>query len=423
MRIFAKDGRRVPLLATAVLLPGPQALAMAVDLSPIRRVEAQKDALEDQLRQSQKLEAIGSLAGGIAHDFNNLLSVILTYAELIQGDLDLRSPIQRDLGEIESAARRAAKLTGQLLAFGRRQVLRPRVLELPAVVANLRGMLRRLLPEDIELALRMDPATGPISADPGQLEQVVVNLVVNARDAITGSGTVTLAIDPVVLDETFALAHVGAGLGLHARLSVSDTGDGIDDAIRARIFEPFFTTKPLGEGTGLGLSTVHGIVQQSGGSVFVDSELGRGTRFDVYLPIVDRCVETVPAPSVVGAGGTETILLCEDEDQVRAALRRILTRVGYRVIEATNGAEALAVTGAIDLLLTDLVMPGISGRELAERLVARRPGLAVIYMSGYTDDAIVRYGVARNAVAFLQKPIEPAELTRKLREILDAPRV
>jgi PAS domain S-box-containing protein len=388
-----------------------------------KRAESLKDALEAQLRQAQKLEAIGSLAGGVAHDFNNILSVILSYSEMMKSDLEPGHAMIGDVDEINSAALRAANLTRQLLAFSRQQVLQPSVLDLNEVVRDLKSMLRRLLSEDVELVINAE-AAGNVHADPGQIEQVLMNLVVNARDAMPRGGSITIETASVSLDASFAAEHIGVTPGPHVMLSVTDTGQGMDSVVRARIFEPFYTTKDKGKGTGLGLSTVFGIIRQSGGTIWVDSEPGVGTSFRAYLPEVAASTDTTAAlarPAL--KRGTETILLCEDEEPVRVLARTILTRNGYRVLEARNGGEALMLCEqhpSIELLLTDVVMPMMSGRQLAERLRSIRPDLKVLYMSGYTDDAIVRHGVLRDEIEFLHKPITPEVLARKVRDVLDA---
>jgi two-component system cell cycle sensor histidine kinase/response regulator CckA len=414
---------REPL--TEAALEGLRTIADAIAVGIRRnRAEAAKESLEAQLRQAQKLEAIGSLAGGVAHDFNNILSVILSYSEFIKSDLPPGHALVADAEEINTAALRAAGLTRQLLAFSRRQVLQPRVLNLNEVVRDMKSMLRRLLSEDIELAIVVDPTTGNVNADPGQIEQVLMNLLVNARDAMPQGGSVTIETANVMLDAAFAAEHVGVTPGPHTMLSVTDTGHGMDAMVRARIFEPFFTTKETGRGTGLGLSTVFGIIRQSNGTIWVDSTVGVGTSFKVYLPNVTANVRATKAPQQAARGGNELILLCEDEDPVRSLVRAILTRNGYRVLEARNGGEALMLFeqhAAIDLLVTDVVMPVMSGRQLAERLGAIRPDLKVLYMSGYTDDAIVRHGVLKDEIELLQKPITPDVLARRVRAVLDAP--
>ncbi len=388
-------------------------------------VVAERERLEQQLRQAQKMEAIGRLAGGVAHDFNNLLTVILSYAELDFDALAPDDPIRENFIEIQKAALRAVSLTRQLLAFGRQQLLQPRPVDLDHTLRGIASMLRRVLGEDIELSLVTGCAAREVFADPGQIEQVVMNLVVNARDAMPTGGTLTLTTQLVELPDGPPSDPFAAEAGSFARLTVRDTGVGMDEATRARIFEPFFTTKALGHGTGLGLATVFGIVHQSGGRVTVASEPGRGARFDVDLPLATRPAggpsETVSTTRITA--GTETVLVVEDEDAVRVLLGRLLRRNGYHVLDARGGDEAFriatAYTGPIALLLTDVVMPRISGPEVAKRLVADRPGLKILYMSGYTDDTTVRHGVRQAGVAFVQKPITSDVLLQKVRDVLD----
>jgi CheY-like chemotaxis protein len=324
------------------------------------------------------------------------------------------------------AGRRAADLTRQLLLFSRQQVVETKVLDLSAILTNVNKMVRRLVGEDVEVIVRPAPSVGSVRADPSSVEQVIMNLVVNARDAMPTGGTITMTTADVTLDETYARTHLGAKPGPHVMLAVTDTGSGMDEATLARIFEPFFTTKEKGKGTGLGLSTVYGIVQQAGGTVWVDSALGKGTSFEVYLPRVDEAVQdAMPTVEPATLRGTETILLVEDEEQLRVVARGILKKFGYEVLEAKSGAEALQICErhrrTIHLLLSDVVMPKMSGPELAKRLVQARPGMRVLCMSGYTDDSIVRHGVLEGQMAFLQKPFTPGTLTRKVREVLDAP--
>jgi two-component system, cell cycle sensor histidine kinase and response regulator CckA len=389
-----------------------------------RRVEERTSALqktEEQLRQSQKLEAIGRLAGGIAHDFNNLLSVILSYTEM----LVVRVPdgdVKEDIQEIHEAGTRAADLTRQLLAFSRQQVLSPKVLDLNEVIDGMQKLLRRVIGEHIELRTTRR-RTGHVKVDPGQMEQVIMNLVVNARDAMPKGGTLTIETANVELDDTASAAHVGAQPGPYVMLAVTDTGAGMDPETQARIFEPFFTTKPTGKGTGLGLSTVFGIVQQSGGTVWVYSEPGKGTTFKIYLPRTTEVGhEERAAPVMHATRGSETVLLVEDEAQVRAVVRTVLTKAGYQVLEAHDGEDALRMcerfSGSIHLVLTDVVMPKMSGRELAERVSSFRPETKVLFMSGYTDDTVVHHGTLAEGMEFIQKPITPDALMRRIREVL-----
>ncbi|HXF96089.1 MAG TPA: PAS domain S-box protein [Gemmatimonadales bacterium] len=387
--------------------------------------------LEEQFRQAQKMEAVGQLAGGIAHDFNNILTAILGTCQLLERELPPRTPALEDVNEIRKAALRAADLTRQLLAYGRRQMLAPKVLDLNAVVSGLDSMLRRVLGEDVELVTTLAPGLWAVRADPGQVEQVILNLVVNARDAMPDGGCLTIATANVELDPPTALDHPGAAPGTYAALEVRDTGTGMPPEIRAHLFEPFFTTKEVGKGTGLGLATVYGIVKQSGGFIAVTTEVGRGTSFRIHLPRVESAIprESAPAPTLAPAAasaparGTETVLLAEDEDAVRHLAQRALEREGYTVLAAPDAAGALQAAegrqAPIHLLVTDVVMPGMGGRELAQRLLAQRPGLRVLYISGYPGDAVVRRGAISPDAAFLQKPFMPEELVRKVREMLD----
>jgi signal transduction histidine kinase len=382
--------------------------------------------LEQQLRQSQKMEAIGRLAGGVAHDFNNLLTAINGYSSLALQRANPDDRLRGYLEEIKKAGERAATLTRQLLAFGRKQMLKPVVLNLNDVVSDMNKMLRRLIGEDIRFNARFDPDLKPIKADPGQIEQVLVNLVVNSRDAMPQGGNLTIETANFESDAEFAGKHLGLAPGHYVMLAVSDSGCGMDDKTKARIFEPFFTTKEKGRGTGLGLSTVYGIVKQSGGTVWVYSETGKGSVFKVYFPQLQEDAEfskpvlvETPVPR-----GSETILLVEDEDVVRGLARKILEQAGYDVLDARGGDEAIRLChelpGPIHLLLTDVVMPERSGREIAECLAKLRPSTRVLYMSGYTDDAIVHHGVLDSDVEFIQKPFTPVALARKVREVLDA---
>ena len=383
--------------------------------------------LEEQFRQAQKMEAVGQLAGGIAHDFNNLLTAILGNTQLLLRDLPPGDSMRGDVEEIRKASERAASLTRQLLAYSRRQMLQPEVLDLNVVVAELDKMLRRLIGENIALVTVLAPDLGRVRADPNQIEQVLVNLAVNARDAMVdgGGGTLTIETANVDLDETFTQAHLGAKPGPHALLAVTDTGTGMDATVRAHLFEPFFTTKEVGKGTGLGLATVYGIVKQSDGYISVHSEPGRGASFKIYLPrLATQRMTPTPSMKAGAAGGTETILVVEDEPAVLSLSQRALEAHGYVVLAASDATTALRLVerhgGTIHLLLTDVVMPGMSGRDLADQLAARRPGSRVLYMSGYPGDAVVQERELKPGSAFLQKPFSPDGLARKVRAVLDA---
>ncbi len=380
--------------------------------------------LEAQLAQAQKMEAIGRLAGGVAHDFNNLLTVILSYSELLLEDLPAGSSDRDDVTQIRKAAQGASELTGQLLAFSRQQVLQPKVVDLNAAVSGMERLLTRVLPEDIKLRCTTASDTGTIRVDPGQLEQVIMNLAVNARDAMPTGGLLTIETANVDLDAAYLQAHPLAKPGRYVMLAVTDTGTGMDAATQARIFEPFYTTKEIGKGTGLGLATVQGIVQQSGGFIWVYSEPDHGTVFKIYLPRVDEPASTGDAATAAPTRGTETVLVVEDVPAVRAVTREMLKRYGYNVLEAADGPTALQLAAGyaepIDLLLTDVVMPEMNGRDLADRIQAARPATKVLFMSGYTDDAVVRHGILQDGIAYLQKPFTPGSLATKVREVLGA---
>ncbi|MBK6917935.1 MAG: response regulator [Deltaproteobacteria bacterium] len=394
-----------------------------------REAEAALARSEAQLRQSQKLEAVGRLAGGVAHDFNNLLSVVISCSELSMAELPREHPVLEYVQEIRRAADRAESLTRQLLAFSRGQLLEPRPTALGEVVQGLHRMLRRMIGEDIDLVVAQDGELPLVLLDRGQLEQVLMNLAINARDAMPTGGQLTIEVRNVVLDAAFCAAHPGLSPGAHVLLAVSDDGVGMEPEVQARAFEPFFTTKEIGRGTGLGLSTVLGIVQQSGGVIELESTRAVGTRFAIYFAALppDACV---PAPRTAGVRATprgrETVLVVEDDASVRELVGLLLRRLGYEVLSAEHGhaaCERFDTDGErIDLLLTDVVMPRMGGRELAELLRARRPELRVLYMSGHADDAVLRHGVMRDDVAFLPKPFTPAALADKVREVLDTER-
>jgi CheY-like chemotaxis protein len=374
------------------------------------------------------MEAVGRLAGGIAHDFNNLLAVMLGYTTLTLNRATDPAAVTRNLEQIRTAAERAANLTRQLLTFSRKQVLQPKIVELGGVVSELTTMLERLIGEDIELVTDVGRAKGHVKADRGQLEQVIVNLAVNARDAMPKGGRLSLVMRDVVVDAALAREQSGLKPGPHVRIEVSDTGVGMEPETLSRLFEPFFSTKEKGKGTGLGLATAYGIVKQSGGHIAVESAPGRGTTFRIWLPEVEDEAKTAAAPvstRTAVPAGSETILLVEDEDAVRGLLNEVLTESGYKVLQASSGAEALRVSrghaGPVDLLLTDVVMPGMGGREVATALTAERPGLRVLFASGYTAEAIARHGVLEPGTDLIHKPFTPDALLRRVRERLDRP--
>jgi PAS domain S-box-containing protein len=418
-----RQGGAVPVEVTTSTLKGgdEQDLGVIVVLRDLTAVRA----LEAQLRHAQKMEAVGRLAGGVAHDFNNLLTVITGRSQLLLLKLQPDSPLRRDVELVEETAHRASALTRQLLAFSRKQLVQPRVVDLNEVVRGMETMLSRLIGEDITLATHLDPTAGCVRADPAQLEQMIVNLAVNARDAMPLGGRLTLETSFVRLDDGFARHNLGLRPGPHVRLVVRDTGVGMDSLIKTHLFEPFFTTKGPGKGTGLGLATVYGIVTQSGGAIRVDSEPGQGATFTIDFPRVDAPAD-LRDPGITAAAphGSETVLLVEDEPAVRGLARDILHQQGYTVLEAADGDEALRVGrehgGPIHLLVTDVVMPQMGGRELSDRLKAGRREIKVLYVSGYTDDAILHQGVSETGTAFLPKPFSASALAHKVREVLDA---
>jgi PAS domain S-box-containing protein len=394
------------------------------DITERKRAEQETASLQDQLRQSQKVEAIGQLAGGISHDFNNLMTIIQGNAHLSLMDLQKGDPLRANIEEIRDAAKRAADLTRQLLAFSRKQILDMRVLDLNQVLHRLDKMLRRVIGEDIELTMFLPESIWKVKADPGQIEQVIMNLSVNARDAMPEGGKLTIETANVELDEEYARKHIAVQPGRYVMLSVSDTGVGMTPEVREKIFEPFFTTKERGKGTGLGLSTVYGIVKQSGGNIWVYSEPGQGTTFKIYLSQVDEPLEEQKEEAVGEVlQGHETILIVEDEDAVRKFAVRVLKKQGYKVLDAPDGGKAFTLCEEfkepIHLILTDVVMPGMSGRKLADRLKAIHPEIKVLYMSGYTDNAILHHGILEPGINFIQKPFTVENLPRKVREVLD----
>jgi PAS domain S-box-containing protein len=396
---------------------GVYAIAFVSDIS-------QRKQLEEQLVHAQKMEAVGRLAGGVAHDFNNMLTVIAGYNRMILDELSPMDPLRGYAEEVLKAADRAGALTNQLLAFSRRQIMRPRVVGVNVVLAQTEKMLNRLIGEDVELVMRLDPNAGNIKADPLHVEQAVVNLAVNARDAMPLGGRLTIETENVYLDENYARTHMGVKPGEFVLIAVSDTGHGMDAETRRRIFEPFFTTKEKGKGTGLGLATVYGMIKQTGGDIWVYSEPGSGSTFKLYFP---RVSEPPSDPAEDDAGlanraGGETILMVEDEQAVRELTVRILRQLGYAILMASSGAEALEISlaheGTIDLLLTDVVMPGMSGRHLADQLLVERPGTKVLFLSGYTENTVVHHGVLDAGVNFLPKPFSRESLAKKLRDVL-----
>jgi signal transduction histidine kinase len=391
----------------------------------VQHLRAEHKRLEDQLRQSQKMEAVGRLAGGVAHDFNNLLTIVLGYTDILLGSIRDQDPSRQLLAEIKKAGERCASLTRQLLAFSRKQVLLPRVLNLNAVISALEKMLNSLLGEHIVLAVTLDPDLRAVKTDPSQIEQVILNLAVNARDAMPRGGRLLIETANVTLGAAYARMHSEVAPGSYVLMSVSDTGCGMDESIRARVFEPFFTTKEPGKGTGLGLATVYGVIKQSGGHIEVSSAIGKGTTFKIYLPQTGQSAESISTgePLRTPIEGSESILLVEDEDALRSLVRESLRKNGYRVLEARNGGEALLIceqhNGPIHLMVSDVVMPYMSGRQLADRLVRLRPAMKTLLMSGYTDEAIAPPKDAGGADGFLQKPFTMDVLLRRVRALLE----
>jgi PAS domain S-box-containing protein len=430
LRLVRKDGENVLVSFSASPMRDANGAVVGLaafvrDVSERKRAQDDLKRVELQLQQAQKMEAVGRLAGGVAHDFNNILSVILSYSELLRAEVRPGEPMREALDEICSAGQRATSLTRQLLAFSRQQITELRILNLNDVVGGIESMLRRVLREDIDLTVLTGQNLWLCKADRGQMEQVLMNLVVNARDAMPEGGKVTIETSNSVLDAIYVRQHPDATTGPHVVLTISDSGVGMDRATQARIFEPFFTTKPQEKGTGLGLSTVYGIVKQAGGNIWVQSEPTKGTTFRIDLPRARGATNEsmAPPPRPAALGGSETILLVEDEEHVRAVVRTILRAARYNVLEASNGGEALLLceqhSGRIDLLLTDVVMPRLSGRELAERLAVVRPEMKVLFMSGYTKDTMIHEAVLEAGIQYLQKPITPDALRAKVRQVLD----
>jgi PAS domain S-box-containing protein len=423
--VTCKGGTEKIINFIPVQLETRENLIACEDITELKRAEEEKAVLQEQLRQSQKVEAIGRLAGGIAHDFNNLLTVIKGYSQLSSFELKEGDPLSVNIDEIQNAAERAASLTRQLLAFSRRQVMEMKVLDLNTLLRDLEKMLRRVIGEDIEMVIQLAEDLGRVRADVGQIEQVIMNLAVNAKDAMPSGGKLTIETANVELDESYARSHVDVRHGHYVMFSVSDTGVGMTPEVRERIFEPFFTTKERGKGTGLGLSTTYGIVKQSEGHIWVYSVQGKGTTFKIYLPRVNEPLEEIRKEVLKKElpRGNETILIVEDEEEVRKLAGKILEKQGYRILETFNGDDALVACekrkSPIHLMLADIIMPGMSGSELAKLLIPLYPEIKILYMSGYTDNAIVRHGVLEKGVNYIQKPFTMEGLARKVREVLD----
>ena len=422
--VTCKEGTEKIINFIPVQLETGENLIACEDITELKRAEEEKAALQEQLRQSQKVEAVGCLAGGIAHDFNNLLTVIKGYSQLSSFELKEGDPLRGNIDEIQNATDRAASLTRQLLAFSRRQVMEMKVLDLNTLLRDLEKMLRRVIGEDIELAIQLAEDLGRVRADVGQIEQVIMNLAVNGRDAMPNGGKLTIETANVELDEFYGRRHVDVKPGHYVMFSVSDTGVGMAPEVRERIFEPFFTTKEKGKGTGLGLSTSYGIVKQSEGNIWVYSEQGKGTTFKIYLPRVNEPLEAIRKEVLKEdlPRGNETILIVEDEEEVRKLAGKILERQGYRILETSNGNDAILACeryrSPIHLMLADVIMPGMGGSELAKLLEPLYPDIKILYMSGYTD-AIVHHGVLQRGVNYIQKPFTMERLVRKVREVLN----
>jgi len=423
IQVYRKDGKKICVLAGARAIRDASGKTLCYE-GGVEDVTERKQ-LEEQLVQSQKMEAIGTLAGGIAHDFNNLLTAIIGYSQLAGARLREGEPLYKEIEEIRKAGTRAADLTGQLLAFSRKQVLQPKLINVNLIVTNISNMIRRVIGEDIELVSSLDSELRHVTADPGRIEQVLMNLAVNARDAMPTGGKLIIETANTILDEDYARLHLDVTPGPHIMLAVSDTGCGMDAEVQSHMFDPFFTTKDLGRGTGLGLSTVYGIVKQSGGDIWVYSELGRGTTIKVYLPCSEAHVEhDYEERHQAASTGTETVLLVEDHVQVRSLAATVLRDCGYEVLEASGGDEALHIAqgfaGTIHLLLSDVVMPNMGGKDLAEQIKRKRPETKILFASGYTGDAVLLHGVAEARAAFIQKPFTPDALANKVREVLGA---
>ena len=422
--LVSKNGKQTPYYFTGQMIhvEGNTCLiGMGIDVTEHR-------SLEEQLRESQKMEAVGRLAGGIAHDFNNLLTVIIGYGELLLSKIGEGKPMSLEAGEIRKAALKAASLTNQLLAFSRRQILSPEVLDLNGIVTDVEKMLRRIIEEHIDVELNLDEDLWKVKADRNRIEQVIINLAINAKDSMSKGGTLSIGTRNIMIDETTVNIHPDVGPDAYVALSIKDTGHGMDPGTLAHIFEPFFTTKEVGKGTGLGLATVYGIVMQSGGQIHVDSKFGHGTTFTIYLPRVREAAsppkEAAPPGRIASPSYSKTVLLVEDSDTVRELTRNILELTGYDVLEAGSPEDAIRLCesheGEIHLLLTDVVMPGMSGRDLSDRLRPGRPAMKVLYMSGYTDEAIVDHGILDAGIHFIPKPFSPASMAQKILEVLNS---